>query len=298
MTSWSTRSRQVRRDPEVSHDDASQQVAAMRDAVRAARAGDLESRVPPMTDPDLGELRTEINGLLDVVDAFMREAVATLEAASRGEYHRRLLTRGLPGAYGQAAEQIDVARGMLERAEAVRKDQQHRLVDQAATVSTLVNEASSTLAESASGVVSASRLGAAEVSRARATMHELESASQTIGTAATLIRHVASRTRLLALNATIEAARAGEVGRGFAVVAGEVKNLADEVSASSDDITTHVAGAQVAATDAVAAMVRIEDVISTVSAEADAISVAAGQGLADMARRLQDELVRFTQPTA
>ncbi len=129
-------------------------------------------------------------------------------------------------------------------------------------------------------------------------MHELESASQTIGTAATLIRHVASRTRLLALNATIEAACAGEVGRGFAVVAGEVKNLADEVSASSDDITTHVAGAQVAATDAVAAMVRIEDVISTVSAEADAISVAAGQGLADMARRLQDELVRFTQPTA
>ena len=274
------------------------QIEAICAAVRDARAGDLESRVPPMADPVLSELRTQVNGLLDVVDAFMRDAVPALDAATRGEFHRRLLTRGLPGAFGQGAAQIDTARGMLERAQAARNEQQGRLVQQAATVSTLVNEASGALAQSASGVVAASRLGAEEVARARATMREMETASQTIGTAATLIRDVAARTRLLALNATIEAARAGEVGRGFAVVAGEVKSLADEVSASSDEITANVTGAQRAASDAVAAMERVEDVISTVTAEADAIAVASGQGLADMAQRLQDELARFDRPAA
>jgi PAS domain S-box-containing protein len=52
-----------------------------------------------------------------------------------------------------------------------------------------------------------------------------------------MIRRVASQTKLLALNATIEAARAGEQGRGFAVVAGEVGRLASETTAQTVEIS-------------------------------------------------------------
>jgi methyl-accepting chemotaxis protein len=49
------------------------------------------------------------------------------------------------------------------------------------------------------------------------------------------IRELAEQTNLLALNAAIEAARAGDQGRGFAVVAAEVRKLAEESRAASDD---------------------------------------------------------------
>jgi methyl-accepting chemotaxis protein len=68
-----------------------------------------------------------------------------------------------------------------------------------------------------------------------------------IGGVSTSIETIAKQTRLLSLNAAIEAARAGEAGRGFGVVASEVKNLADQTRAATDQILAIVrdVGAQI-----------------------------------------------------
>jgi methyl-accepting chemotaxis protein len=72
----------------------------------------------------------------------------------------------------------------------------------------------------------------------------LTEAAEKIGSIISLIERIASQTNLLALNATIEAARAGEAGRGFSVVAVEVKELAHQTAAATQEVVAQVSAVQ------------------------------------------------------
>jgi PAS domain S-box-containing protein len=101
----------------------------------------------------------------------------------------------------------------------------------------------------------------AAVSRAAAatqTIAHLDASSAKIGEVIKLITGIAAQTNLLALNATIEAARAGESGRGFAVVAHEVKELANETSRATDNISQQVETIRVQTGEAVHSIQEID----------------------------------------
>lgn len=93
----------------------------------------------------------------------------------------------------------------------------------------------------------------------------LGESSKNIGEVTQVIQSIAEQTNLLALNATIEAARAGEAGKGFAVVANEVKELAKQTAAATDEITKMIQTIQSDTDEAVKSVRSITEVIGTIT---------------------------------
>jgi methyl-accepting chemotaxis protein len=79
------------------------------------------------------------------------------------------------------------------------------------------------------------------------------------------LTEISSQTNLLALNATIEAARAGSAGKGFAVVANEIKELAQQTAAATEDIKARIAGVQSSTAGGITEIEKVSQVIHDVS---------------------------------
>ncbi|MGB4177583.1 MAG: methyl-accepting chemotaxis protein, partial [Halanaerobiales bacterium] len=82
-------------------------------------------------------------------------------------------------------------------------------------------------------------------------INELGQMSQKIEDIVDLISNIANQTNLLALNAAIEAARAGQAGQGFSVVADEIRDLAEQSSSATENITALIRNVQERVSEAV-----------------------------------------------
>ncbi len=111
------------------------------------------------------------------------------------------------------------------------------------------------------------------------TMQSLGDAAQEINKVTEAITDISSQTNLLALNATIEAARAGSAGKGFAVVAGEIKELAKQTAAATEDIKQKISGIQSSTGSAISDIDQIIQVIREVGVLVNNIAAATEEQL-------------------
>ena len=120
---------------------------------------------------------------------------------------------------------------------------------------------------------------------------QLVTGSDAIKNVVTTIREIAGQTNLLALNAAIEAARAGEAGRGFAVVAEEVRKLAEQSSAATNEIEQTI-GRMIESIQVAA------DAISNAEEKVDAskeVTVETEKSFNSIQKRLEDVRASITQ---
>ena len=226
-------------------DDHSAWIAEAARVCRDAAKGDLEARLLRIedVDGDLGELLNSINHMLDMTDAFVREATASLEYAGKGRFFRRVLLNGMLGCFGKAARSINAATQQMD------------------TKTRQLNEAE------------ARRLQLAQdFGKTAEVVDGLAGASERIAGFSKVIKSIADQTNLLALNAAIEAARVGEAGRGFAVVAGEVKRLSQQAGEATKQIEDQLDSIQKATEATVESINEVREVLASQSEDAEALS--------------------------
>lgn len=190
------------------------------------------------------------------------------------------------------SHRVKIAKGMEASVEAMRQvsddaaQASEDLSDLVARSIKLSQEVSASVEEQASAIAEVAR-STAETSQqannisdiaqsAQDKIEGLSSVAEGISEVVATVQSIAEQTNLLALNATIEAARAGEAGRGFAVVAAEVKELSNQTSQATLDISERIAAIQAETkltTEAVSGVIRgigqIVDLANSVASATD-----------------------------
>jgi methyl-accepting chemotaxis protein len=144
-------------------------------------------------------------------------------------------------------------------------------------VSLATEQMTATIGEIAQNSETARRItdeASRQANRITEQIDQLGAAAREIGKVTETITEISSQTNLLALNATIEAARAGAAGKGFAVVATEIKALAQQTAAATEDIRKRIAGVQSATAGGVTEIGKVSRVILEVNAIVSSIAAA------------------------
>jgi len=260
-------------------------IVSVRDGIAALASGDLASRIIKTSKDETREMADALTAAVTGMrSAIGRDKLEWSQVAQAREETERL-TESLKTtmkvvsensqSLASAAEELStVAQQMSSNSEEtaaqsnVVASASEQVSKNVATVATSAEEMSACVREIAKNANDAARVATSAVKVAEETnrtVTKLGESSTEIGKVIKVITSIAQQTNLLALNATIEAARAGEAGKGFAVVANEVKELAKQTAAATEDISAKIAAIQSDTIGAVTAIGEIAKVIGQVN---------------------------------
>lgn len=94
------------------------------------KKGNLETRIVGWQEHgELSKPLETINYVLDITDAYVREAGASLEAAKNGNYYKKFLARGMRGSYEIGARFINEACENIQKLELETKESRKKMAD-------------------------------------------------------------------------------------------------------------------------------------------------------------------------
>jgi len=205
-----------------SHRELSRSIDGLRPVLDRAAHGDFTVRVPEVTDPLVAKLSGDLGRTFEAWTRVIDTVLTSVADVSDSSANLNQSVGGLSsGINNQTLALTAIQNNLASLRSSIEEIQTH---------TNSVSRASQT----AGGIAESGRQA---ISESDSAMHEIETSSERISDAISVIQALADQTNLLALNATIEAARAGEAGRGFSIVANEVKDLAKKSNESAEEIS-------------------------------------------------------------
>jgi methyl-accepting chemotaxis protein len=253
-------------------------VASMRDI--AEGEGDLTRRLEVRSSDEIAEIAKWFNVFVERIQNVVRDIAGNAATLASSSTELTAISAGMAAGARDMAEKAVMVAAAAEESSA-NTTSVAASMEQATTNLTSVagatEEMHATIGEIASNTDRARVISGEATQQAQAVsamMKDLGRAAQDIGKVTETITSISAQTNLLALNATIEAARAGAAGKGFAVVANEIKELAQQTAAATEDIKAKIKGIQASTGSAIGDNEKIARVIQQVGEIVATIAVA------------------------
>ncbi|MGC9196361.1 MAG: methyl-accepting chemotaxis protein [Syntrophobacteraceae bacterium] len=247
---------------------------------KAMAEGDMTQNLDVLQKDEVGELANALNEMREHMHDMVVDINSGVQLLASSSTELSAISGQMASGTKDISERARTVAAAAEESSINTNsvaDSMEQATSNLTSVAGATEQLSATIGEIASNSEKARAISGDATSQARAItnmMKELGRGAQEIGQVTETITSISAQTNLLALNATIEAARAGAAGKGFAVVANEIKELAQQTAAATEDIKGKIASIQASTGSAVDDIEQIAQVINEVSEIVSSIAVA------------------------